>query len=84
MLKHLLRMGCIFKKQDVCSVTEFLFLGLLLSKKIFFNLIFSLYFYLFIYLFLAALGLHCCMRGLLIAVCGLLIAVASFVAEHGL
>ena len=48
--------------------------------------------YLFIYLFLAALGLHCtrafssCVqRGLLfIAVCGLLIAVASLVAEHGL
>ena len=93
MLKHLLRMGCIFKKQDVCSVTEFLFLGLLLSKKIFFNLIFSLYFYLFIYLFLAALGLHCCAQAfsscseqglLFVAVCRLLIAVASLVAEHGL
>ena len=44
-------------------------------------------------LFLAALGLHCCTwafsscgeRGLLfVAVHGLLIAVASFVAEHGL
>ena len=48
---------------------------------------------LFIYLFLAALGLHCCVqafsscgeRGLLfVAVHGLLIAVASLVAEHGL
>ena len=49
---------------------------------------------LFIYLFiLAAVGLHCCAqafsscgeRGLLfIAVHGLLIAVASLVAEHGL
>ena len=47
----------------------------------------------FIYLFLAALGLRCCAqafsscgeRGLLfIAVPGLLIAVASLVAEHGL
>ena len=47
----------------------------------------------FIYLFLAALGLHCCVwafsscgeRGLLfIVVCGLLIAVASLVAELGL
>ena len=47
----------------------------------------------FIYLFLAALGLHCFVRtfsscgerGLLfIAVRGLLIAVASLVAEHGL
>ena len=49
--------------------------------------------YLFIYLFLAVLGLHCCAwafsscgeRGLLfVAVRGLLIAVASLVAEHGL
>ena len=49
-------------------------------------------FYLFIYL-LAELGLCCCTwafsscgeRGLLfLAVCGLLIAVASLVAEHGL
>ena len=48
---------------------------------------------LFIYLFMAALGVHCCARaissrserGLLcVAVCGLLIAVASLVAEHGL
>ena len=48
---------------------------------------------LFVYLFLAALGLRCCAwtfsscseRGLLfVAVCGLLIAVASLVAEHGL
>ena len=43
--------------------------------------------------FLAALGLRCCMRAfsscgerelLFVAVCGLLIAVASLVAEHGL
>ena len=48
---------------------------------------------LFIYLFLAVLGLCCCMRAfsscgerglLFIEVCGLLIAVASLVAEHGL
>ena len=46
-----------------------------------------------IYLFLAALGLHCCVRAfsscseqglLFVAVRGLLIAVASLVAEHGL
>ena len=52
-----------------------------------------LFIYLFIYLFLAALGLRCCAwafsscgeQGLLsLAVCGLLIAVASLVAEHGL
>ena len=49
--------------------------------------------YLFVYLILAALGLCCCAqafsscgeRGLLfVAVCGLLIAVASLVAEHRL
>ena len=48
---------------------------------------------LFIYLFLAALGLRCCARAfsscgerglLLVAVRGLLIVVASLVAEHGL
>ena len=47
----------------------------------------------FIYLFLAVLGLRCCARAfsscgerglLFIAVRGLLIAVASLVAEHGL
>ena len=47
----------------------------------------------FIYLFLAALGLRCCVRAfsscgerglLFVAVHGLLIAVASLVAEHGL
>ena len=55
--------------------------------------IYLLGFILFIYLFLAALGLHCCARAfsscgerglLFIAVRGLLIAVASFAAEHGL
>ena len=49
--------------------------------------------YKFIYLFLAALGLRCCVRAfsscgeqglLFVAVRGLLIAVASLVAEHGL
>ena len=48
---------------------------------------------LFIYLFLAALCLCCCARAfsscgerglLFIAVCGLLVAVASLVVEHGL
>ena len=47
----------------------------------------------FAYLFLAVLGLRCCMQAfsscsewglLFVAVCGLLIAVASFVAEHRL
>ena len=53
----------------------------------------SFFFLIYLYLFLAALGLHCCAwafsscgeRGLLfIAVCGLLIMVASPVAERGL
>ena len=55
----------------------------------------TLFIYLFIYLFLflAALGLRCCARTfssgskqwlLFVAVRGLLIAVASLVAEHGL
>ena len=47
----------------------------------------------FIYLFLAALGLHCCVRAfsscgeqglLFVVVRGLLVAVASLVAEHRL
>ena len=49
--------------------------------------------YLLMYLFLAALGLHCCARAfsscgeqglLFVAMRGLLIAVASLVAEHRL
>ena len=54
---------------------------------------FGTHIYLFVYLFMAVLGLCYCAwalsscgeQGLLfIAVCGLLIAVASLVAEHGL
>ena len=50
-------------------------------------------FFFFFNLFLAVLGLYCCARAssscgerglLFVAVCGLLIAVASLVAEHGL
>ena len=49
--------------------------------------------FIYLYLFLAALGLCCCARAfsscgerglLFVAVRGLLVAVASFVAEHGL
>ena len=36
------------------------------------------------YLFSAALGLQCCTDFSLVVVCGLLIVVASLVAEHGL
>ena len=55
--------------------------------------LFIFYFYLFIQLVLAALGLHCYTRAfsscsepelLIVAVCRLLIAVASLVAEHRL
>ena len=51
------------------------------------------YLFYFIYLFLSALGLRCCMRAfsscgerglLFVVVRGLLIAVASLVAEHRL
>ena len=61
-----------------------------LHKKVY--IFFDKFIY-FIYLFLAALGLHCCARAfsscgerglLFVAVHGLLIAMASFVAEHGL
>ena len=54
----------------------------------------SVFFFFFnLFLFLAALGLHCCVRAfsscgerglLFVGVRGLFIAVASFVAEHGL
>ena len=59
----------------------------------FFLLFIIIFLNLFIYLFMAALGLHCCARAfsscgewglLFIAVRGLLIVVASLVAEHGL
>ena len=65
--------------------------GQFYTPNIFF--FFLIYFYLFIYLFLAALGLRCCVQtfsscreqGLpFIVVNGLLIVVASLVAEHGL
>ena len=50
------------------------------------HIFFYLFIYLFIYLFMAVLGLHCCVRAfsscgewglLFVAVCGLLIVVAS-------
>ena len=61
---------------------------------LFFNILFFFNFIIiyFIYLFLAALGLYCCTRAfsscderglLFVAVRGLLIAVASLVAERG-
>ena len=74
-----------------CALSEYLAPPTPTSSFVFIYLfIFKIY---FIYLFLAALGLRCCAwafsscseQGLLfIVVCGLLIAVASLVAEHGL
>ena len=64
-----------------------------MSVSLFLFCFYNKFIYLFIYLFLAALGLCCCtwafssyvQQGLLfVVVCGLLIAVASLVAEHGL
>ena len=64
------------------------------GRKAFTPDLFILFFFFFlIYLFLAALGLCCCARAfsscgerglLFVAVHGLLIAVGSLVAEHGL
>ena len=54
---------------------------------------FKIFIFIYYHLFLAALGLHCCVRAfstcgerelLFVVVCGLLIAVASLAAEHGL
>ena len=68
----------------------------LLHRAPFYKLGFRSFFknkFIFTYLFLAALGLRCCTRAfsssgerglLFIAMRGLLIAVASLVAEHGL
>ena len=69
-------------------VSFFTFTSLINLKFIFKNFL-----NIFIYLFLAALGLHCCVRAfsscgerglLFVAVCRLLIAVASLVSEHRL
>ena len=57
------------------------------------NILYLFLINLFVYLFLSVLGLRWCARAfcscgerglLLVAVCGLLIVVASLVAEHGL
>ena len=66
-----------------CSQEDYFFLFFFFNKFI----------YLCIYLFMAVLGLRCCARAfsscgerglLFVVVCGLLIAVASLIAEHGL
>ena len=71
----------------ISSLASYVLMFILLSFFFFNTFIY------FIYLFLAALGLRCCARAfsscgewglLFVAVCGLLIAVSSLVAEHGL
>ena len=66
---------------------------LVFSTRLLGSFLFFLKFIYFTYLFLAALGLRCCTRAfsscgewglLFVVVRGLLIAVASLVAEHGL
>ena len=66
---------------------------LLLVFNLYLIVLFLVCLFVCFYLFLAVLGLRCCSRAfsscrerglLFIAVCGLLIAVASLVAEHGL
>ena len=78
-----------FLNDVLCSTKVFYFHDVQFIYFFFFKFIFI---YLFIY-FLAMLGLRCCARAfsscseqgpLFIAVCGLLIAVASLVAEHRL
>ena len=60
---------------------------------LFFSFLLFIYHFWLRWVFVAALGLCCCVRAfsscgerglLFIVVCGLLIAVASLVAEHGL
>ena len=64
-----------------------------LYVTVLFYFILNILFYFTVFYFLAALGLRCCTQAfsscgkwglLLVAVHGLLIAVASLVAEHGL
>ena len=61
---------------------------IIILSRLFFFRDFYLFYYKFIYLihlFLAALGLRCCAQALFfVVVHGLLMAVASLVAEHGL
>ena len=73
--------------------TLFNCVSLYCASQTLFSLLFYFILFYFIYLFLAALGLHCCVRAfsscgkqglLFVAVHGLLTAVASLVAEHGL
>ena len=77
------RMGAVRSAPSACSAPRKPALPCLLCPFI----------YLLIYLFMAVLGLHCCVRGfsscgerglLFLVVRGLLIAVASLVAEHRL
>ena len=80
----------LFGKISLFFIKQTLFMFLCNKFSI---IIFYCFFNKFIYLFMAALGLRCCPRAfsscrewglLFVAVCGLLIAVASLITEHGL
>ena len=88
---------CIFLRTFSCMFINDSSVWFLSLYCLFFKVTFFCYLFfklnLFIYLFLAALGLRCCARAfsscgewglLFVAVHGLLIAVASLVAKHGL
>ena len=59
-------------------------ISLLPRNSLLFLFLFKFFSHVLFYLFLAVLGLHCSTCFSLAAVCGLLIAVASFVVEHRL
>ena len=59
-------------------------ISLLPRNSLLFLFLFKFFSHVLFYLFLAVLGLHCSTGFSLAAVCGLLIAVASFVVEHRL
>ena len=74
-----------------CQIIHFKYVQFIVYQLYFNKAVFKIYLY-FIYLFLPALGLRCCARAfpscgerglLFIVVCGLLLAVASLIAEHG-
>ena len=81
---HICLISLAFTFVSRCLFCQHVFLG-----GLFFCFVLFFYFIHFLYLFLAVLGLHCCMCFSLVVrvgavLCGLLIAVASPVAEHGL
>ena len=76
----------------LCNGTRALVLTSMIFQEKSWNLLWFYFYRIRFFFFLAALGLCCCTRsfsscgerGYSVVVCGLLIAVASLVAEHGL